>query len=260
MSDAERLILCVESHPCLWDTSIEEYYDREKKDIAWLEIFYILIPNWETLSEDQKRIKGLKLKRKWCNCRDYYKNEKQKFKSKSTGSTAKKKKKYVYADILGFLDKVVTPRNHDVNYEADDTDELSGRDTEDGHEVTRNVRTRRALEYTKIENVHKNKLSSHQNTNEEPETKKKKPHNVPAEILNILKTKKNTASKDYDDDEKYLLSFSSDMKKMTHLQKIDFKLGMMQLLKDIFKENSSIYLPYCINSRTPSPQSSYTSI
>lgn len=170
-------------------------------------------------------------------------------KSCPTGSAAKKGKRYVYADILGFLDKVVTRRNHEGNYEADNNDELSVRDTEtmeDGHEEQTDIRTQRALEDTKNE--------------KESEPKKKKPQDVPGEILNILKMKKNTATKDYDDDEKYLLSFSGDMKKMKHLQKIDFKLGMMQLLKNIFKENSNISSPYYINSSTPSPQSSCSPI
>ncbi|CAG5009476.1 unnamed protein product [Parnassius apollo] len=93
-------------------------------------------------------------------------------------------------------------RNHAGNYEEDDTAEQSVRDAEEEHEVQRDVRTQRALE-VETENVRKKN-----NTNEESEPKKKKSQDVPTEILNILKTKKNTATKDYDDDEKYLLSFS----------------------------------------------------
>lgn len=70
-----------------------------------------------------------------------------------------------------------------------------------------------------------------------------------------------TPIKEYDDDEKYLLSFYGDMQKMTHSQKIDFKLGMMQLLKNTFRENvPSIPTPApTYYSSSPSPASSYTS-
>lgn len=58
MSDTENLIMCVETHPTIWDTSIEDYHDREKKDIAWIEICKILIPNWETINENERKTKS----------------------------------------------------------------------------------------------------------------------------------------------------------------------------------------------------------
>lgn len=58
MCDTENLILCVESRPCLWDTSLDEYHDRDKKDVAWLEIFKIVIEKWDTLSDEEKKLKG----------------------------------------------------------------------------------------------------------------------------------------------------------------------------------------------------------
>lgn len=205
-------------------------------------------------------IAGLELKRKWSNCRDYYKKDKQKLKSCPTGSAAKKGKRYVFADILSFLDKVVTKRNHEGNYNDDNNDELD--------EVTQNAQTigsegedqmdgekERTLEHTKAGTIRK------KNASEEPEIKKKKTKDVPGEILNILQNKRTTSPRDYDDDEKYLLSFSGDMKKMTHSQKIDFKLGMMQLLKNTFKVSVPSISPYyIIQSSTPSPGSSYSSV
>lgn len=45
---------------------------------------------------------------------------------------------------------------------------------------------------------------------------------------------KQTASDDDDDDTKFLLSFRSDMHSMNKRQKIDFKIGMLQLLKEVY--------------------------
>lgn len=45
-------------------------------------------------------------KKKWKNVKDYYKKEK---KDLPSGSAAKKKKKYfVYFELLGFLDKTIS--------------------------------------------------------------------------------------------------------------------------------------------------------
>ncbi|XP_045492415.1 uncharacterized protein LOC123691875 [Colias croceus] len=244
MIDAEKLILCVQTRPCIWDIYDVDYYDREKKDLAWIDIFHIFNPNWETLCEEQRKIKIAELKKKWGNCRDYYLKDEEKLKG-FKGSAPKKSKRYVHADILSFLDKIKkNERNNKKNYETDDTDE------EDEDEEQWDVRTHREQEDIKTEYIH----IMDSNTYEESKAKQAIPQAVPADILKILKMKKNTATKDYDDDEKYLLSFLGDMKKMTHMQKIDFKLGMMQLLKNIFTENSDNYY---IKSNTPSPQSSY---
>lgn len=43
-------------------------------------------------------------KKKWKNIKDYYKKEKKELPS---GSAATKKKKYVYFEMLGFLDKTI---------------------------------------------------------------------------------------------------------------------------------------------------------
>lgn len=47
------------------------------------------------------------LQKKWKNVKDYYKKEKKELPS---GSAAAKKKKYVYFEMLGFLDKTIERR------------------------------------------------------------------------------------------------------------------------------------------------------
>lgn len=52
--------------------------------------------------------------------RDYFRKDFQKNKNASTGSAAKKVKKYVYADLLYFLIPVFDKRNTGGNYQSDD--------------------------------------------------------------------------------------------------------------------------------------------
>lgn len=64
----------------------------------------------------------------------------------------------------------------------------------------------------------------------------KKKKDVPTQILDKLQKKQKataTPNTDEDDDTKFLLSFRSYMKKMNPNQKIDFQLGMLQLVKKI---------------------------
>lgn len=91
----------------------------------------------------------------------------------------------------------------------------------------------------------------------------KKKNDVPSQILDMLqKRQKATATPitDEDDDTKFLLSFRSYMKKMNPNQKIDFQLGMLQLVKKINMGNyPSSQSSNDLSVISTSPQSIYSS-
>lgn len=64
---------------------------------------------------------------------------------------------------------------------------------------------------------------------------KRNKKDIPSEILSILHQNQQKANQKQqeveDDDMKFLLSFRTHMKNMNENQKIDFKLGMLQLVK-----------------------------
>lgn len=102
-----------------------------------------------------------------------------------------------------------------------------------------------------------------------PVVTQKRKKDVPSQILNMLQQRQKTNAKssntDEDDDTKFLLSFRSYMRKMNHRQKIDFQLGMLQLVKKVTTGNEtsspeSQYM-YCDNSSgsLPSPRSAHSS-
>lgn len=72
---------------------------------------------------------------------------------------------------------------------------------------------------------------------------KRNKKDIPSEILSILHQNQQKANQKQqeveDDDMKFLLSFRTHMKNMNENQKIDFKLGMLQLVKKINIEYNS---------------------
>lgn len=196
------------------------------------------------------------MKKKWTNIRDYYRKEVQKAKNVPTGSAAKKSKTYVYSELLHFLTPVFGKRVSEGNYPQEKVEDLQSMQTP--HEE----------QNTEPEAV--NHMESPEPTL--PVVNQKRKKDVPTQILNMLqqKQKQTPANTDEDDDTKYLLSFRSYMKTMNAHQKIDFKLGMLQLVKTVTMENdpsspqprytnyyhydnSSGSLPLDGNSSSPSP-------
>lgn len=149
--------------------------------------------------------------------RDYFRREYQKNKNAPTGSAAKKVKKYVYADLLYFLKPVFDKRNSEGNYQSDD---ISQPEFQEEHSV---------------EQVDTNILQPPSPVLTPPANNKRNKKDIPSQILSILHQNQQKANQNRqeveDDDMKFLLSFKTHMKHMNENQKIDFKLGMLQLVK-----------------------------
>lgn len=142
-------------------------------------------------------------------------------KSAPTGSAAKKVKKYVYADLLHFLIPVFDIRNTEGNYQSDDLQD--------------NI-SQESLEEHSVEQVDTNILQPPSPISTPPaKSLKRNKKDIPSEILSILHQNQQKANQKQqeveDDDMKFLLSFRTHMKNMNENQKIDFKLGMLQLVK-----------------------------
>lgn len=58
MFDFEKLIIEVQSRPCLWDIGSNDYHDKPMKMLAWNSVAAALNNNWEELSTAQKEEKG----------------------------------------------------------------------------------------------------------------------------------------------------------------------------------------------------------
>ncbi|XP_047522762.1 uncharacterized protein LOC125061386 [Pieris napi] len=204
MCEAEILIFAVEKYPCLWNIHDNDYHNRDVKDLAWENVFKEVIKDWSTCTKVDKENKGAQAKKKWTHIRDYFRRHLKKNKSALSGSAAKKVRKYVYADLLYFLIPVFDKRNTEGNYKTDDLRDNTSKESE---------------------------------TQEEQSVEQVDDQDVPSQILNILHQNQQKANQKRqeveDDDTNFLLSFRTHMKHMNENQKIDFKLGMLQLVKKI---------------------------
>ncbi|KAH9642647.1 hypothetical protein HF086_008260 [Spodoptera exigua] len=102
--DTERVIIEVHLRPVLWDKRNELYKNRDAREAAWRDILKELAPNYENLSEEERKEADKKIQQRWRTARDTYQKDKISEKNQPSGSGSKKKKKYSYYDILTFLD------------------------------------------------------------------------------------------------------------------------------------------------------------
>lgn len=58
MFDTELFIQKIEEKPSIWDVRSADYKNRGKKSNDWSEIASSMTPNWSSLNEQEKQIKG----------------------------------------------------------------------------------------------------------------------------------------------------------------------------------------------------------
>ncbi|RVE51328.1 hypothetical protein evm_004008 [Chilo suppressalis] len=229
MCEIEELAIAVEKHPCLWNTNHEDYHNRDLKDEAWESICQEIIKDWEDTDEIGRKHKFIDLKKKWTNVRDCYRKEVHKSNHLPNGSTTKKKKRYVHADVLSFLDPVFDRRNYDRKTETDESQQ----------ETITEVREIRNIQNSpngsKIRIIEKILEAKEQKPNQ---LKDKRKEEMPNQSLNLQHQHIINADED-SDDVKFLLSFRSYMRKMSSSEKIEFKIGMLKLVQSCIEQSPS---------------------
>ena len=59
MFDTERFIREIEKRPAIYNSSCEEYNDRNAKLVAWDEVCQVMVRNWLGLSDEERNIEGI---------------------------------------------------------------------------------------------------------------------------------------------------------------------------------------------------------
>ncbi|XP_053619199.1 uncharacterized protein LOC128680225 [Plodia interpunctella] len=96
--NVKDLLNCVRERPCLWDRSLESYRDKVERRTAWEEIFKILDENYEQMSPEEQHWMGEGVIYKWTNIRDTF------MKTLKT-QVGKQKRPYMFHNELTFLKK-----------------------------------------------------------------------------------------------------------------------------------------------------------
>lgn len=58
MFDYEKMIIEIESRPCLWDVGSKEYSDKNLKALSWNSVAEAMFADWNDLLPSQKDEKG----------------------------------------------------------------------------------------------------------------------------------------------------------------------------------------------------------
>ncbi|XP_028158253.1 uncharacterized protein LOC114351292 [Ostrinia furnacalis] len=101
--DTEQVIIEVHQRPVLWDKKHLLYKDRDAREAAWTEILAELTPDYQSLSPEDIKMADKKIQQRWRTARDSYKKDRI-FEKNNPSGFSSKRKKYVYYDILTFLD------------------------------------------------------------------------------------------------------------------------------------------------------------
>ncbi|KAG8260333.1 hypothetical protein J6590_099264 [Homalodisca vitripennis] len=131
--DTELFIEEIKSRRSIWDMECADYKNRVLKRTAWHQLVEIF--SKEGCSEEQKKILGNTLQKRWKSLRDNFARELRKRKTKKSGSGASNSTPYIYFSRLKFVENTVnnklTTSNLDDHDKEDVTLEEGEADTED---------------------------------------------------------------------------------------------------------------------------------
>ncbi|XP_063630577.1 uncharacterized protein LOC134801864 [Cydia splendana] len=209
--DSEYLILTIKKHECIWNKNCPEYHMKGTKEEAWNQICDELIPGWQDLTEPVKLTKQWELKKRWNNIRDYYKKDLALQLSGGIGPT--KRKRYVFSETLDFLRPLMDRSQTDKQDEADAQEiyleeHLYSSDEDNSVLKRKEIRVR---ENEILEEKHSYAIPTRSDVEE-------------------------------DSDWLFLRSILSYVKEMNRAQKLEFRMGVLKLYKDIvFQDRDGYY-------------------
>ncbi|XP_028037953.1 uncharacterized protein LOC114248742 [Bombyx mandarina] len=206
MCDIELLISLVKQHQCIWNVDHEDYHNPYNKEQAWKEICKEMCENWDKASPMERKRACALLRKKWKNLRLYYRDVVLKRYSPNLGG--KQDRKYVYAEHLSFLLPIIMKCK--TKFET----------------VSCNGSTEPNPEPTEFETAYiQVKIEGEDDDTEE----------LPLAERSAQSTghskQENTVDLN-DDDTLFLLSLQSHMRDMDMTKKLDFKISVMDVVKE----------------------------
>ncbi|XP_044267598.1 uncharacterized protein LOC123013240 [Tribolium madens] len=213
----QKLITEVQKQPCLWNVHLPSYSDKPLKVKAWKIICRAIYPRTVENTADEKS-KIAFIQKKWKSVRDYYTKQRKEFQSELVAGS--KRKKYVYFDMLRFLEAKFDEENTLIGSWKEDSSDLNL--TEDTSEGDKNP----AIKQEELD------------LNEET-TIKSDDVDLTPDLIHTEGSPLQHSRQDIDEDEMFLLSLLPSMRKLSPLQKMDFKLEVMNSLKKIQFSNAS---------------------
>ncbi|XP_017477462.1 PREDICTED: uncharacterized protein LOC108367371 isoform X2 [Rhagoletis zephyria] len=110
-----KLIRSVESKPPLYNNAFREHSDRHTVARCWTEVCRDVIPEWKSLSAEEKEVKEKEIQQKWRNLRTSFRREIRTQNKIKCSKTGHKRRKYIHFDEMLFLLPYYTSNNEEFN-------------------------------------------------------------------------------------------------------------------------------------------------
>ncbi|XP_077300307.1 uncharacterized protein LOC143921063 [Arctopsyche grandis] len=104
--DTKKLIIEVSKKKCLWDSTANDFKNRETRLTSWLEIAAKLVRNYDSLNEEDKKRIISKVQYQWKHARDCYNKTRLAKRHLKSDSETELAKTYIFYEHLRFLDKL----------------------------------------------------------------------------------------------------------------------------------------------------------
>ncbi|XP_057662534.1 uncharacterized protein LOC130902880 [Diorhabda carinulata] len=226
-SSVENLIEEVEKRPALYKKSLKEYSDANMKKKLWEEVCEAVVVDWNSLSAEEKTNKGRDVQKKWANLRTCYRRELNAQKNTKSGQAANKRRKYVYFEQLLFLLPCMENRLTEGNLEEENFLSNDEHDDQAGSSTPTPIRQR-----------------------------KKRP-NVPKQTDVDEALLKALNEPNTDEDVNFALSLVPSLQSLTAEEKLDAKISILNVFKQIRSARCAQSPPTCTYNRVQQPLYSF---
>ncbi|XP_046395332.1 uncharacterized protein LOC124162743 [Ischnura elegans] len=246
MVDTVQLITEVESRPCLWRLPDIHQSTRDTRKNTWREVASIVSPSWAGATESEQNRIVTEVKRKWKSVRDYHTRERREMEEEG-GSSSYKKRKYVFSELLAFLDTLPRRSRGDKGAPSDDDDDPFCETMDETVDYSEEIDVREFHKYSaRPERSEEPSLADR--IGKQDEVRLMTQGEFHTEVLKLLrkeaqKKKPQKEEEEMDGDKMFLLSFLPSLRKMGDQQKLDFKLQMMHALRSVLFPNKPFITP-----------------
>lgn len=221
----EKLINEVRKRSCIWDAVDMHHLNKEVLASAWAEIAETLYSDWHTLSGFVKRDRVSDVKKKWTNIKDSFVKDVKGNKHRKSQCLPEHRKKYYLFDHLQFLLPFVQDSN-------------SGRSAEHGGGEP--VQRKKIRKNTLGEGSYRNSQQAVAMTPSVVPESTGRPESLQPDMQKQADLLNNMAGKTtadalchLDGDLSFMVSLLPTIKSMNEKQKLNFKVGILQLVSHI---------------------------
>ncbi|XP_042863829.1 uncharacterized protein LOC122248078 [Penaeus japonicus] len=210
--DTEQLITEVQTRPILWDSTMEDYKDKNAKVEAWLNVCRAIDEDFEEKGKTEQNYIGKEIQARWKSIRDSYIKDCKRFKSESKSGAAPSRR-YLFSEHLSFLGKVIGSRAA-----------ANGLPSPQGAAAT--------------ESAPPSASNGDPTATAEPSEKRRK---LPLDDKRLchLEDRHHCQQQQHDDDRDFFMSMLPAVRTLNEHQKLSFRIQVLQMLQKIKAEQSS---------------------